>query len=67
MQLTGHAGEVYTVSFSPNGEFLASGSFDKSVFLWQVYGDCQNYSVLKVRTLSQLLSFFIQTGLAVMC
>ena len=34
--LTGHAWEVRTVKFSPNGQFLASGSHDGSVRLWNV-------------------------------
>ncbi|GFH16134.1 WD40 repeat-like protein [Haematococcus lacustris] len=47
MKLTGHEGEVYSLNFSPDGKCLASGSFDKHVFLWNVFGDCENYSVLK--------------------
>eukprot|EP01133_Synstelium_polycarpum_P010722 gene10722-12471_t len=47
MQLTGHKGEVYTAKFNPFGTALATGSFDKEIFLWNVYGDCINYSVLK--------------------
>ncbi|GAM22924.1 hypothetical protein SAMD00019534_060990 [Acytostelium subglobosum LB1] len=47
MQLTGHRGEVFSVKFNPFGTALASGSFDKEIYLWNVYGDCINYSVLK--------------------
>eukprot|EP00238_Polyblepharides_amylifera_P000429 CAMPEP_0196572704 /NCGR_PEP_ID=MMETSP1081-20130531/2698_1 /TAXON_ID=36882 /ORGANISM="Pyramimonas amylifera, Strain CCMP720" /LENGTH=488 /DNA_ID=CAMNT_0041890107 /DNA_START=606 /DNA_END=2069 /DNA_ORIENTATION=+ len=32
--LTKHTEPVYSVAFSPNGEFLASGSFDKCVHIW---------------------------------
>ncbi|KAM9956367.1 hypothetical protein ACTFIR_003080 [Dictyostelium discoideum] len=31
-----HMDPVYTVSFSPNGEYLASGSFDKYLHIWSV-------------------------------
>ncbi|GAM18626.1 hypothetical protein SAMD00019534_018010 [Acytostelium subglobosum LB1] len=31
-----HSDPVYTVSFSPNGEYLASGSFDKFLYIWSV-------------------------------
>jgi Prp8 binding protein len=47
MLLTGHKAEIYTVKFSPFGKALASGSFDKEIFLWNVYDDCTNYSVLR--------------------
>ena len=25
----------------------ASGSFDKGIFLWNVYGECENYGVMR--------------------
>lgn len=47
MQLSGHAGEVFDMCFSPDGQCLASASFDKMVFTWRTYGECENYMVLK--------------------
>ncbi len=47
MLLTGHAGEVFTMKFSPGGDVVASGSFDKHIFLWNTYGDCENFMMLK--------------------
>ena len=47
MLLTGHAGEVFGVKFSPDGSVLASCSHDKHLYLWNVYGECDNYMILK--------------------
>uniref|UniRef100_A0A7S1B0Q9 Uncharacterized protein n=1 Tax=Noctiluca scintillans TaxID=2966 RepID=A0A7S1B0Q9_NOCSC len=47
MLLTGHEAEVYCSEFSPDGRCLATGSMDKSIFLWQVYGECENYGVMR--------------------
>jgi len=47
MMLTGHKAEVLSMKFSPSGQHLASGSTDKTIFLWNVYGECENYAVLK--------------------
>ena len=39
--LKGHTGAVYACRWSPRGDFLASGSFDKTVRIWSVDGDVQ--------------------------
>ncbi len=42
LTLEGHSDSVWSVSFSPNGEQLASGSSDKTIRLWDVEsGKCQ--------------------------
>ena len=33
---TGHTGFVYSVAFSPDGNTLASGSYDSTISLWDV-------------------------------
>ncbi|CEM38977.1 unnamed protein product [Vitrella brassicaformis CCMP3155] len=50
MLLTGHQGEVFSCEFSPDGRNLASGSFDKQIYLWQTYEECPNWCVLKGHT-----------------
>lgn len=34
--LVGHSSSVYTVAFSPDGQLIASGSFDEKVCIWSV-------------------------------
>jgi Prp8 binding protein len=46
IQLTGHEAEVLTVGFDISGQFLASGSADKSILLWNVYGENENYGII---------------------
>jgi Prp8 binding protein len=46
MLLEGHAAEVFTVKFDPTGRAIASGSYDKRIFLWGVQGECPNFMVL---------------------
>lgn len=47
MLLTGHGAAIYTLEFDPSGQHLASGSFDRKIFLWDVFGECTNYMVLE--------------------
>lgn len=47
MLLEGHGGEVYTCRMSPNGEHLASAGFDRSILLWNIYGNCENFCALE--------------------
>jgi len=36
-QMTGHQKPVVCVQFSPDGRYIVSGSFDKSIKLWDGY------------------------------
>lgn len=46
MLLEGHEGHVHGCEFSHDGQRLASGSFDKTILLWQVYHDVHSYARL---------------------
>lgn len=35
MELTGHSGEVFCGQFDPNGNYIASGSMDRSISEFQ--------------------------------
>ncbi|KAF9582614.1 hypothetical protein BGW38_010968 [Lunasporangiospora selenospora] len=47
MLLQGQSSELYTCQFSPSGEHLASAGGEKTISLWNTYGDCTNYGVIK--------------------
>lgn len=51
-ELKGHVGAVYTVEFSPNGSLLASGSFDKTVRIWDTVSAQKEVMCLKGHTLN---------------
>ena len=36
IQLSGHEGPVYSISFDNTGRYLASASFDRDIFLWDI-------------------------------
>jgi Prp8 binding protein len=52
-QLTGHLGEIYTMKFSSDGQYLASAGHDRLIFFWDVFprepesSPCKNIGVLK--------------------
>ncbi|CDS02965.1 hypothetical protein LRAMOSA00367 [Lichtheimia ramosa] len=47
MQLIGHEGEIFSSKFDPSGDHIASVSYDRQILLWNTYGDCNNYGVLR--------------------
>ncbi|KAJ4366360.1 hypothetical protein N0V83_007996 [Neocucurbitaria cava] len=46
MELTGHSREVFAARFDPTGQYIASGSMDRSILLWRSTGSCENYGIL---------------------
>ncbi|KAF9431622.1 hypothetical protein BGZ76_011920 [Entomortierella beljakovae] len=47
MLLQGQGGELYTSKFSPSGDHIASAGEEKCIYLWNTYGECSNYGVIK--------------------
>lgn len=47
MLLSGHGAAVHTAKFSPDGAHLLSGSHDKTLLLWEVFGECRNLLTFK--------------------
>lgn len=46
--LTKHTEPVYSVAFSPDGKFLASGSFDKCVHIWSTQVRVESFNFFVV-------------------
>lgn len=46
MLLEGHEGDIFSLDFHPEGQYLASSGFDRKILLWSVYGECENISSL---------------------
>jgi hypothetical protein len=47
MQLVGHGGDVLGMAFSPDGQQVASCSFDRTILLWRTYDECENHMMLR--------------------
>jgi Prp8 binding protein len=62
MLIKGHASAVYCLDFSPDGRILASGSNDKNIFIWNVYGECENTAVLSGHSSAVLELHFSADG-----
>merc|ERR1711976_928583 len=50
MLLSGHDGEVFCSKFSPDGQIVTSAGFDRLIFMWNVYGECENLATMKGHT-----------------
>ncbi|EDQ85719.1 uncharacterized protein MONBRDRAFT_11616 [Monosiga brevicollis MX1] len=50
MRLEGHAEAVYAGTFSPSGHMLATAGFDRNVYVWNTFGNCENIMSLQGHT-----------------
>ncbi|KAL8388290.1 hypothetical protein RB595_009334 [Gaeumannomyces hyphopodioides] len=46
MELSGHSGEIFTAKFNSSGQYVASGSMDRTILLWKAHTNCENYGIL---------------------
>eukprot|EP00730_Choanoeca_flexa_P015901 TRINITY_DN7408_c0_g1_i2.p1 TRINITY_DN7408_c0_g1~~TRINITY_DN7408_c0_g1_i2.p1 ORF type:complete len:352 (+),score=52.45 TRINITY_DN7408_c0_g1_i2:35-1090(+) len=47
MELVGHAEAIHACTFSPSGNMLATAGFDREIYLWRTFGECENSMALK--------------------
>jgi Prp8 binding protein len=47
MCLTGHQSAIHSVKFDPEGTHIVSGSNDKTIMIWETYGECKNICQLR--------------------
>jgi len=48
MQLSGHQGEILSAKFHPDGNVIASTGNERNIYLWNVFGECENFYIYKV-------------------
>lgn len=48
-QMSGHQGPVSSLAFSPNGESLASGSWDRTARIWSIFSRTQTSETLTLQ------------------
>ena len=64
-----HTGAVYVCKFSPNGRMLATGSFDRTVRVWDMISNLQQQEFSCLEEHDQLISDlrYIKNGFIVNC
>ncbi|KAH8372518.1 hypothetical protein KR200_001000 [Drosophila serrata] len=62
MQLEGHEGEIFTTEFHPEGELLLSSGFDRQIYIWQVYDDCENVMAMSGHSGAVMEAHFTPDG-----
>ena len=64
-QLSGHEGPISTLAFTPDGRYLLSGSWDRSIRIWSIFDRTQSSEVLQLT--SDLLCITIRPDSAQLC
>ncbi|XP_065355688.1 U5 small nuclear ribonucleoprotein 40 kDa protein [Calliphora vicina] len=62
MLLEGHQGEIFCTEFHPDGEMLLSSGFDRQIYIWNVYGECENILAMSGHTGAVLEAHFNTEG-----
>ncbi|XP_053959028.1 U5 small nuclear ribonucleoprotein 40 kDa protein [Anastrepha ludens] len=62
MLLEGHEGEIFTTEFHPDGDLLLSSGFDRQIYVWNVYGECENIMVMSGHSGAVLEAHFSTDG-----
>jgi WD40 repeat protein len=50
MELSGHGDALYASRFNPSGNLFATAGFDRDIFLWTTFGQCDNIMRLQGHT-----------------
>jgi len=56
---SGHSGSVNALAFSNDGNYMASGSNDASIIIWDFRSDNQGGDIIKMRTINDHPSFVL--------
>merc|ERR1719322_180443 len=47
MLVSGHEGEIYSGKFHPDGYIMATAGSERLIYIWNVFGECENIFVYK--------------------
>ena len=46
--------QIFCCKFGPFGDILASAGFDRQIFIWNVFGECENIACLPGKSMIKL-------------
>ena len=62
MLLEGHKGEIFTGEFHSEGQCMASAGFRRQIYIWNIYGECENISLMAGHTGAIIELHFLTDG-----